>query len=124
MELTREQILEAEDVEILKVETPEWGGHVFVKTVIANESYAHSKNRIDGNGEIEEVNLIVDYCAFVMCNSKGERIFTNDDVEALGKKNTKTLLRVYEAGKKLNGEDLEELEKNSEATQSEDSISD
>ena len=123
MELTREQILEAEDVEILRVETPEWGGHVFVQTVIADESYAHSRSRLDDNGELMETNLIVDYCAFVMCNSKGERIFANDDVEKLGKKNTKTLMRVYEAGKKLNGEDLEELEKNSEATPSEDSIS-
>jgi hypothetical protein len=124
MELTKEQILEADDLQIEKVETPEWGGHVFVRSLNADESYAYNKSNLNESGEVKDKNFIVEYCSFVMCNSKGERIFTSEDVERLGKKNTKALVRVYEVGKKLNGDDIEELEKNSETTQSEDLASD
>lgn len=124
MELTREQILEINDLQIEKVETPEWGGCVFVRTVNADDSYEYSKGNLDEEGNVKEKNLIVDYCAFVMCDSKGERIFSNEDIQQLSKKSTKAILRIYKAGKKLNGEDIEELEKNSEQTQSEDSVSD
>jgi len=124
MELSKQQILEADDLQIEKVDTPEWGGHIYVRTLCADESYQYSKSNIDGDGKIKETNLIVEYCALVMCNSKGEQIFNSEDIEQLARKNTKTLLRVYEAGKKLNGEDIEDLEKNLEQTQNDFSDSD
>jgi len=125
MELSKEQILKADDLQIKKVDVPEWKGYVFVRTLTAEESYEYNSNLLDKDGNVKEGrNLIVEYCSFIMCNSKGERIFTFDDVTKLAKKNTKALLKVYEAGKKLNGDEIEELEKNLETTRSEDSVSD
>lgn len=124
VELTREQILSADDIGIEKIYVPEWGGHVFVRTLNADESYQFSKSNVDANGKAVDKNLIVEYCTLTICNVKGESIFTSEDVEKLSKKNTKALLRIYGEARKLNGEDIEELEKNSEQTQSENSDSD
>ena len=54
---------------------------------------------------------------------KGQPLFTYQDVVDLGKKSSKALHRVYEAGWKLNAlgkEEVKELEKNSEAANSGD----
>jgi hypothetical protein len=119
MELTRNAILEADDLEIKQVETPEWGGHTFVRTLNADDSYRFNKLNTGKDGKVlEGRNIIVSYCALVICDSKGNRLFTETDIEKLSKKNIKALIRVYESGRELNGDNLEELEKNSEPTQS------
>lgn len=121
MELTKEQILNADDIEIEKVDTPEWGGYVFVRSLSVEESYRFSRSNVGSDGKAIEKNLIVEYCIMVMCNSKGERLFTEEEFEKLSRKSTLPVMRIYEAGRKLNGEDIEELEKNLEQTLSEDS---
>ena len=119
MELSREQILGADDLVVEEVDTPEWGGVTFVRMLGCDEYYTYSRGVVK-DGVVIEANLITKYCSFVICNSKGERLFSDEDVEKLGRKYWHVLLRVHDAAKKLNGED-EDMVKNSDSTQSEDS---
>ena len=62
-----------------------------------------------------------------MVDEAGERLFSNDDVVALGKKNASALDKVFAIAQKLNGlsaADVEELEKNSGSAQSDASALD
>ena len=124
MELTREAILAADDLQIKEIDVPEWGGVTYIRTINAADYAAFVKGNIDADGNTTMDNYIARYCAFAICDIKGVRLFVNADAEALGKKYSIVMARIYDEAKKLNGEDLDELEKNSEATQSEDSVSD
>ena len=124
MELNREQILEADDLQIKEIDVPEWGGVTYVRTINAADYAAFVKGNIADDGKATMDNYIARYCAFAMCDSKGGRLFTDADAAALGKKYSTVMARIYDEAKTLNGDDIKELEKNSEATQSEDSDSD
>ena len=124
MELTREAILAADDLQIKEIDVPEWGGVTYIRTINAADYAAFVKGNIDADGNTTMDNYIARYCAFAICDIKGVRLFVNADAEALGKKYSIVMARIYDAAKELNGEDLEGLEKNSGPTQSEDSASD
>jgi len=123
MELTREQILEADDLQIKAVDVPEWGGVTYVRTINAEDYAKYVRSNVDANGKATMDNYIARYCAFTICDSKGNRLFTDNDAIALGKKYSSVMARLYNEAQTLNGEDIEELEKNSETAQSEDSAS-
>ena len=122
--LTKEDVLGADDIIIQEVQTPEWGGSVFIRTLTAAENFKFSRSNVDPDGNIVEGNIIVKYCALVICSEGGSLLFEEADVEALARKSTVVLIRIYEKGKILNGEDVEGIAKNSETIQSDGSISD
>ena len=124
MSLTREQILAADDLQIKEIEVPEWGGVTYVRSINAADYADYVRGNVAADGKATMDNYIARYCAFAICDSKGERLFTDADAEALGKKYSTVMARIYDEAKKLNGDDYEGLEKNSEATPSGDSDSD
>lgn len=72
-------------------------------------------------------NLRAKLVALTIVDEEGNRIFSQQDVNLLGKKSALALNRVFEVAQRLNGlkpEDVEELTKNSESDQSDDFISD
>lgn len=132
--LNAQQFLDALDIKIEKVPTPEMGKDtcVFVRSLTAGQ-----RSKIDGIaakfkvsdgknvGEIAEFNINLVFWG--ACDSKGERLF-NDvrQIDALKKKNAAVISRIAEAVARLSGlskEDLEQLEKNSPQIQPEDSPS-
>lgn len=61
------------------------------------------------------------------CDDKGNRIFTDTEVSILGKTNAAVVARIAAAGQRLSGfskQDIEDLEKNSDEAQPENSPSD
>lgn len=127
--LTRDQILNALDMESQVVAVPEWGGDVMVKGLTGAERDAFERRIVEMRGKKTQVNLtnirakLVALCAV---DKDGKRIFTDADVVALGGKSAAALDRVFTVAQKLSGlttEDVDELEKNLESALSEDSTS-
>lgn len=124
--LTRDEILKADDIKTEKVEVPEWGGDVFIRTMSGAERDDFEASLIVGK-KTNLSNIRAKLCALVIVNDKDKRLFAEKDIFALGCKSAKALDRVFTAAQKLNGitsEEIEELVKNSGIDQKEDSTSD
>jgi hypothetical protein len=126
--LTKEQILGASDLEEKEVEVPEWGGKVLVRGLTGRQRDIFEKSLITGKGKNRDVNIenarakLLTLC-LVDPKTKAP-IFTQSDIEALGKKSAKALNRVYDVATDLSGigeEEIEELTKNSESIPSDSS---
>lgn len=136
--LSREQILEAQDMEKELVDVPEWGGPVYVRALTGAERDAFEDSmvemRVVRKGRKRETvpqmryqNLRARLCALTICDEEGNRLFKDEDVHALGKKSAAALDRVFEVAQRLSGlreEDVEELAGNFENDQSDGSTSD
>ena len=129
-ELTAADILNANDEVIRRVDVPEWGGHVFVRSLTGAERDAFEGSIIEGKGKNRSVNLQnfrAKLVAAATVNSKGDRLFDSKQVEALGRKNAAALESVFEVAQELAGlreKDIEEMTKELGKDQNGDSGSD
>lgn len=124
--LSKEEILNANDIVIEEVQVPEWGGSVFVRSLSGTDRDAFEQSVVEGK-KMNLANIRARLCAKTICDADGERLFTDADVTALGRKSAKALNTVFEVAQGLNGlstDDVKELEKNSGGGPSEDSTSD
>jgi hypothetical protein len=116
--LMRDQILDADDMKLQTVEVPEWGGTVFVRVMSGAARDSWEVDTFISNGDDELANrhnIRARMVSRAACDEDGVRLFSDADVEELGKKSSIALDRVYAAAfaiNKLNREDIEELEKN------------
>ena len=129
--LTKQAILQARDEEIERVEVPEWGGAVFVRSIAASgrgqieaaaARYKDSKGKDESFARTFTVRLV----ALSLCDERGERLFSDGEISELQKKNGRVISRIAEVSQRLSGftkQDLEEMEKNSESVQAEGSPS-
>jgi hypothetical protein len=129
MYLSKDHILKAEDRKYQDVDCPEWGGTVKVQSLSAAERDAFEVSIMTGKGKNRDVNLKNLRAKLVIMTAVGEDhvpLFTELDVVSLGQKSAAAMDRVFTAAQKLSGlrpEDIEELTKNSETDQSDDSTS-
>ena len=130
MSLNRDAILSADDLPRKSVDVPEWGGSVWVKTMTAGERDAWEAdclNRQKANNDTTDLtNFRARYCVLVLVDDDGNRMFTNAEAVELGNKSAPAVDRIFDAARKLNkisDDDIDELEKNSEAAQSDASAS-
>lgn len=115
--LTKKAILEAEDFRKELVKVPEWGGEVYIcsMTGAARDDWEAS---IGGGGKGAKPNLVnfrARLVALTAVDEKGDRLFCDDDLVALGGKSAAALNRCFETAQKLNAltsEDVEELSGN------------
>lgn len=128
--LTKDQILDAEDRKTEDVEVPEWGGTVRVISLSARERDAFEQSCVKFKGKKREENLDnirARLSALTMVDVNNERLFTDAEAEALGRKSAAALDRVFMAAQRLNGmtdEDVEELAEGFDETPDEPSSSD
>lgn len=94
MYLTRDQILATADLPAEDVEVPEWGGTVRVRTMTAAERDVIS-------GITDDIHFMERLVAVVVIDEAGNRVFSDADVEALGKKSAHALTRVFRVGLRL-----------------------
>lgn len=102
MSLTREQILQAQDVEIKKISVPEWDGDIFIRQLTRKEQDEYLKRQFEkpkistrtGAQIDQQVDMSMNIyghdaylCACSICNDKGERLFSVKDIQALDDKN-------------------------------------
>lgn len=115
--LNRDEILAADDVKFETVPVPEWGGEVRVRAITASardtfEQAAYAAHR----DKKPLVNIRARMAAMCIVGEDGNQLFSESDIDALGKKSAVAMDRVYAAVAKLNAlsdQDIKELEKNS-----------
>ena len=127
MSLTREQILQVDDIKTEIVPVPEWDGEVIVRTMTGTDRDIWD-NLLYKEGKVNFLdNTRARLLACTIIDEDDNLVFSEDDIVALGKKSSLAINRIFDVAKRLNGlgsEQIEDLEKNSEETQVEDSISD
>jgi len=116
--LTREQILECNDLPSAVVKVPEWGGEVLVRGLTGAQRDWLEASMFTGKRGNREANM-ENFRAKIVCLSvsdeNGNPIFTEKDVAALSKKSALALQRVFNVALKLSGltqEEAEQLTKN------------
>lgn len=119
--LTAESILAAEDFVYDIVECPEWGGEVRIRSLSGAQRATLKKALEAGQENIDET-----LCVMAIVDADGNRIFTQQQINALSKKNTAVVsriaIRVTEiSGMRDRNKALKDAEKKSGQTQSEDS---
>lgn len=128
--LTRDQILQADDLRSEDVPVPEWGGVVRVRGLTGTQRDAFESDVVVMNGrdvQRNTRNIRARLVALTVVDEEGKRLFTHQDVEALGNKSARALDRVFSAASSLSGlsdADVEELAENFADGQSDGSISD
>lgn len=113
--LTKQQILDADDHKTEVVPVPEWGGEVVVSVMSG-----HARDRLEAsvvgkNGGQNLQNIRAKYVAASLVDEKGELMFSESDVAALGKKSAAALDRVFAVAQRLNhvsDDDIKDLAKN------------
>jgi len=116
--LSKEEILGANDLIREVVNVPEWGGDVYVYTMTGEERDSFEVSIVDGKGKTTFLNIRAKLCARTIRDEEGNRIFTDKEIDLLGKKSGIALDRIFDVAKRLNGigkEEIKELEKNSES---------
>jgi len=118
MILNRDDILNVADLPIEEIQVPEWGGSVLVRGMTGAERDAFEASIVELKGNKSSVdmrNIRAKLVALTLVDESGERLFSQADVELLGKKSAAALQRIFEAAQKLSGltqADVEELAKN------------
>ena len=113
--LSRDQILQAQDLPTETVPVPEWGGEVIVRGLTAAERDQFEQSIVETRGKNTKFNLRnIRAKLVVLCcvDEQGNRIFRDEDADILGRKSAVALNRVFEVAQRLSGlrpEDVEEL---------------
>jgi hypothetical protein len=116
--LTRDQILESNDIQEQIVDVPEWEGSVKVRGMTGQERDQFESEVMDNKGKSVKLNwqnIRAKLIARTVVNGDGSRLFTDQDVRLLGKKSAAALDRVFEVSQQLSGitkQDVEDLAKN------------
>jgi hypothetical protein len=119
MTLTRDAILKAEDLKKELVKVPEWGGDVYIRCMTGTERDLFESEAYTVKGkdvQINRENFRARLLVRVLVDEKGDRLFTDKDIAALGAKSAKPLDRIFAVAMRVNGlsrDDVEELTKNS-----------
>lgn len=122
--LTRDAILSASDVREEDVPVPEWGGTVRVRGLTGKQRKALSESLLDQKGQAstrKAIDLQTRLPAMCMIGEDGRRLFDDEDVALLNEKSAAALKRVFDVAARLSGlsdDDVEEMSKNSESSQS------
>lgn len=123
-ELTATDIIDADDVVIERVEVPEWGGHIYVRSMEAatKERYIDSIRKTVGKGKNATTEVVLEKSSAKLvslsaCNKNGELLFNLGMVNVLAKKNSAAMQRVVNVAARLNGlsDDADEDSKNDSA---------
>lgn len=118
--LTADAILAADDIEYREEEVPEWHGKVRIKALSGKDRDAYEAsllvqrgNRIIRDGRNARAKLV----AHALVDATGQRLFTDQQANALGDKALAPLDRLFDVVSemsKLTEADVEELGKDSE----------
>lgn len=107
MSLTKDQILEANDLQSVAVEVPEWGGTVYVRSMTGADRDAFESSMVtvhpDGSRTPDLRNLRSKLVALTLVDEEGNRLFEVADIARLALKSSAALERVFEAAQRLNG---------------------
>jgi hypothetical protein len=119
MSITKDSILSFKGKPLTPVETPEWGGTVYLRVMRGSERDAFEAETYKLNGkslELNRVNARARLLVKTLCDEQGNRLFTDADATQLGEQPADVLDRVYTVALRVNGftsADVADLAKNS-----------
>ena len=131
--LTREQIIGSDavdDREYDVVECPEWGGEVRLSSITGRARDEYEQSLIEQRGNDRRMNLRNARAKLIVLTAvdeNGNKLFTAEDLNALGRKSAKPLDRLFTAAQRLTGlsnDDVTRLTENFGATPDDDSNTD
>ena len=108
-------ILDLPDLTSEEVEVPEWGFRLRVRSLTGTERDAFEASLLQTRGRDREINLRnmrAKLVAQSVRKADDSRVFSDAQVEALGKKNAAALQRVFRVAQRLSGlaeDEVEEL---------------
>lgn len=109
----RATILAAKDIQTEEVEVPEWGVTVTVQA-LSGSARDWLEMRFSGrNGELDREKAGEFRAAFValsVVDESGERVFSDRDIQALGRKSSVAIQRVYEVAVRLSAARPEDVD--------------
>jgi len=114
-EFSKADILGVQDITVKAIDVPAWKCSLHIRVMRGWERDKWEQG-ITSNSGVSQFNFRAKLCAMVICDSEGERLFTDAEVQALGLKSSIALDTVFIAGVELNAvseEDIDLLEKNS-----------
>lgn len=112
-ELSRADILAVDDLKKEKLSVPEWGGEIYIRTMNGMERDGYEEWAAGAGRSLKGIRGRL--AALCIVNAAGERLFSDEDIPALGQKSAAALERVVKAAMRLNAvtdDDVKELEKN------------
>ena len=112
--LSRDAILKSDDLKKETVSVPEWGGDVIVAAMTGEARDEWEQSLVSGK-TVSLANIRARLVAATVVDEKGQRMFSNADVAALGKKSAAALERCVKVAQRLNRlteSELGELSKN------------
>lgn len=104
--LKKMEILKAADIASEVVSCPEWGGDVMVFGLSGTERDAFEALVVETRGKetnVDMANIRAKLCALAIRDENGERLFTDDEAEALGQKSALVLDRIFTVAQRLSG---------------------
>jgi len=112
-QLGKADILGADDLKMVSLHVPEWGGDVYIRTMTGDER-DHYEQLVQGTDFKRIRSQLV---VMTTCDVSGTLLFSENDIGAVGRKSCRALDRIFALATKLNGitaEDVAELKKNSQ----------
>ena len=114
MSLTREQILAAKDRKTETINVEEWGGDVIVASMSGADRDEFDQHLIAAQKEGDDAwrrQIRARLTALCVVDENNDRLFTADDILALGQKSSAALEPIYKAALRLNKLGADEVEK-------------
>jgi hypothetical protein len=98
MALDRKSILAVDDVRKERFAVPEWKGDVFLRVLTGTDRDRFEESYADQKMKAFRIRFLL----LALCDEDGERLFSDDEADVLGKKSSVVINRLFEAGWKLN----------------------
>ena len=121
MALDSKSIIAANDARLEKVRVPEWGGDVYLRVISGTDRDRFEEAYADQKMKAFRIRFLL----LTICDEAGERLFKDEQADALGKKSSVVINRLFESAWKLNAftqEAIDELGESSAADRKSDSI--
>lgn len=119
--LNRNMIMDCKDIAVQKIEVPEWGGHIYLRTLSGAGRDAWEYCAFGGGNREHASATLVYHCAV---DEKGRKLFSVNDIAGLSQKAGSAISRLAKiiaiAGGLFGGA-TEQAEKNLPSDQSDDS---
>lgn len=120
VELSKDLILNSDDLKVERVLVKEWGGYVYLHTLMGKERDQFENSVLQNDGKVDVRGLRARLIIYAVRDATGKPIFTMDDLGLLQKKSSAVMQRLFAKIKTMNAigdEEVEEMVKNSGADQ-------
>lgn len=108
MDLTKDAILGASDLSVLKVPVKEWGGDVYIRVMTVGERDAYECEWL-ANKEKGVQNFRSKFLARCLCDKDGSRLFTDAEIDKLAGKSIAVVDRLFNRAMKHNAMSMEDV---------------